>query len=366
LRLLIRLGITVLTLSALFFLGPPLLSVLAPFVVAIIFTWLLNPLVRWIDRRSFLSRKVTSILLILVICGALGGLSTWFVYRVGVEISSLIGDWENIWGGVLSTFQQIYDLFSRYLNYLPPAAQNVVMNLFNRLLTWLQEFGSSLIPKTTSWALGIPSLALSTVFALMATYFLTADYPRIRSKVTEQLPPNVRTFGGFVKTTFNAAFGGYLKAELLLSLGVFFILSAGLAMTRLPYAMLIAFLLAVLDFIPIIGSGTVMVPWAIICFALGDWKKGAALLIIWGVVCIFRRLAEPKVLGSQTGLHPVLSLASIYVGMRTFGVLGMVFGPVVLLVLINVCKSGVLRGAMEDLSLAVRDISALLKNRSHT
>ena len=79
--------------------------------------------------------------------------------------------------------------------------------------------------------------------------------------------------------------------------------------------MLIAFLLAVLDFIPIIGSGTVLVPWAVICFALGDWKKGTALLIIWGVVCIFRRLAEPKALGSQTGLHPVLSLLSIYVGM---------------------------------------------------
>lgn len=365
LRLLIRLALTVLVLLVLFLLGPPLLSLLAPFVVAIIFTWILNPLVRWIEKRSILSRKVTSILLILVICSALGGLLAWFLYRMGIEISTLMRDWANIWGGVLATFQQVYDLSSRYFNYLPPAARDVVINLSNRILIWLQNIGSSMIPRTTSWAMEIPSFALSTVFALMATYFLTADYPHIRSIVTEQLPKNVRNFGALVKNTFNAAFGGYLKAELILTVGVFFILGVGLALIHQSYAILIAFLLAVLDFIPIIGSGTVLVPWAVICFALGDWRKGSALLIIWGMVCIFRRLAEPKALGSQTGLHPVLSLLSIFVGMRTFGVLGMVFGPAVLLVIINICRSGVLRGVMDDLSLAAHDISALLKNRSH-
>lgn len=91
--------------------------------------------------------------------------------------------------------------------------------------------------------------------------------------------------------------------------------------------MLLAVVLGVMDFIPIIGAGTVMVPWTAVLFALGSWERGLALLAVWGVICLFRRIVEPKVVGNQTGLHPLLSLFAIYVGMKIGGLLAMILAP---------------------------------------
>lgn len=170
----------------------------------------------------------------------------------------------------------------------------------------------------------------------------------------------VRGFLGRVRDVAVAAFGGYVKAQLILSIGVFFILLIGFALIGQSYALLLAFLLAVMDFIPIIGAGTAMVPWAVVDVVMGDYRKALELMVIWGIICLFRRVAEPKVVGNQTGLSPILSLVSIYVGMRLAGVLGMILGPVALLIVINIVKMDVFSGVHRDISLAVQDVRALL------
>ena len=157
------------------------------------------------------------------------------------------------------------------------------------------------------------------------------------------------------------AFGGYIKSQLLLSLGVFVILTVGFLVIRQPYSLLLAFVLAVMDFIPIIGAGTVMVPWAVVDLITGDYRQAIELMVIWGIIALFRRVGEPKILGDQTGLSPILSLVGIYVGMRVGGVLGMVVGPLLLLVCINLAKLGIFRPVVADLRLAVRDVAAILK-----
>ena len=116
-----------------------------------------------------------------------------------------------------------------------------------------------------------------------------------------------------------------------------------------------------LDFIPIVGAGTIMVPWAVIDLITGKWQEAVGLLVIWGLIVLFRRVAEPKILGNQTGLSPILSLVGIYVGMKLGGVFGMIVGPLTLLVLINLGKLGIFRPTMDDLRLASRDVMGILK-----
>ena len=144
---------------------------------------------------------------------------------------------------------------------------------------------------------------------------------------------------------------------------MFFILLAGFFLTRQPYGLLLALGLAVMDFIPIIGAGTVMVPWAFAALFTGDLAGAVELMVIWGVIALFRRVMEPKFVGDQTGLSPLLSLAGIYVGMKLAGVAGMVFGPVVLLVILNLAGMGMFRGVRLDLEAAGRDIAAILSER---
>ena len=164
-----------------------------------------------------------------------------------------------------------------------------------------------------------------------------------------------------MKKTVVAAFGGYLKAQVLLSVGVFFILLAGFLITGQSYALLLALGLAVLDFIPLLGSGTVMIPWAVIAFLTRNYPTAIAVILIWSVIAVFRRMAEPKVVGDQTGLSPVLSLVSIYAGMKVGGVMGMILGPIVVLVVLNLVGIGMFRNVQRDVTAAAEDVMELLR-----
>ncbi len=363
LRLLVRLAIGTVALLIIFKIGLPVLSYCMPFVLAFFLVWLLEPVVRKLEKKTFFSRGAISILVVLLICSLLFGLLSWIIYRIFLEISSLANNWSVLLATLNGTMAQLDSSLNDLLNFLPAAAQDVLGDLTQQLVDWVTNLSvSSLIPKTTSFASQIPSVVVAAIFFLMACYFIMADYPKVSHSFTHWMPENMRAFFRFVGRTFQAAFGGYIRAQLLLSLVVFFILVVGFTLMGIPYGFLLALLLAVIDFIPIIGAGTVMVPWAVVDMVLGDWSQAVALLIVWGIIAVFRRVAEPRFLGSQTGLNPILSLLSIFVGMKSFGILGMVLAPTLLLVLINVAKSGVFEGLVCDISMAFEDISAFLQS----
>ena len=215
----------------------------------------------------------------------------------------------------------------------------------------------------TDWAMRVPEFLLALVVFVMASYFLTADYPYHRTRAVQHLDESLLRFLQQVKVTALAAFGGYLRAELLLSVGVFFILLGGFLLVGQNYALLLALGLAILDFIPIIGSGTVMVPWAVVALFTRDFSTAVYLMVIWGVVAMFRRVAEPRFVGDQTGLSPILSLVGIYVGMKVAGVAGMILGPILILVVLNLVGLGIFQGFWMDVTAAARDITAILSQR---
>lgn len=367
LRLSVRLALTALALLAVFFLGPPLASLFMPFLLALVMAWLLNPLIKKIQRRLRLSRNALSLVLLLLLFAIAGGVLAALVYSVVTELASLASNGQAIWESLMGVIRELELFLSELFAKLPGQVEASANGLLEQLVTWLQETVPGLLTRmgsaAGSFAFSLPSFVIALVIFIMASYFITSDYPRLRVMFTDRLSPGLHTFLGNVKRTAVAAFGGYVKAQLILSAVIFFILLVGFVAIRQPYAVLLAFLLAVLDFIPIIGSGTVMVPWAVIDIFTGDWRHAVELMVIWGVVALFRRAAEPKVVGDQTGLSPILSLISIYVGMRLGGVLGMILGPVLCMVVLNIGKLGTLDGVLGDLRLAAGDISALLKNR---
>lgn len=367
-QLWIRLGIRgLLILGAvlcLIWLVPPLCSLFMPFLLALIVAWLLHPLVRWLQKKLNISRKVLSMILILLVYVGIGAILYGLGYAAVTQIRSLVENWGDIRAQVLASLESLSDYLSGLVELLPDSVASNLEGLASQLLDWLQSVLPSALDTTLGGGMSvvsrIPSFAIAAVVFMMASYFITADYPRLRFLATDRLPESVREFGSNFKRIFVEAFGGYLKSQLILSLGVFLILTAGFFLIHQPYGLLLAFIFAVLDFIPIIGAGTVMVPWAVVCLVTGDYRSAIELMVIWGIICLFRRLAEPKILGDQTGLSPILSLVGIYVGMRLGGVLGMIVGPLLLLVVINLWKLGTFDPVVCDLKLAIGDISALL------
>lgn len=367
LRIGIRLVLAVVVVLALIYLAPPLLSLFMPFVLAFLLAWLLNPLVRLIQKRLGISRQIMSLLVILLILGVAGGILVVFVWNIISELMALANNYQE----VIAQFQEAGSAasicFSRALGLVPEEVLEFGNGMLTQLIGWIQEriplFLSAAAAGAAAVARQTPSFVVAAVVFIMASYFITADYPAIRFRLSTYVPGPSRRFLREVKDAASAAFGGYVRAQFLLSVVVFFILLVGFVAIGQPYNLLLAFLLAVMDFIPIIGAGTVMVPWAVIDLMTGEIRHAVELMVIWGVIALFRRVAEPKFVGDQTGLSPILSLISIYVGMCVAGVLGMILGPVVCMVLLSVARLGIFKPAMEDIRLAAADLRAFLHHR---
>ena len=364
LRLGIRLALTALAVWTILRFGRSLLSLFAPFLFALAAAAILNPLVKKLQRTMGWNRHVLTLLLLLLLFGLIGGGLALLVYAAAGQLVSLVQNWSGLLDSLQAVMDQLEQLFAHILTLVPPQVTQLVEGAGDELFRWLSDAVptalGSLGKEAGEKAMALPSFLVALVIFVMATFLLTAAYPYLRSQYIQRLDEGVLRFLSQLRATALGAFGGYVKAEFLLSVGVFFILLAGFFLMGQPYGLLLALGLAVMDFIPIIGAGTVMVPWAFVALFTRDFAAAAELMAIWGVIALFRRVMEPKFVGDQTGLSPILSLVSIYVGMKLAGVLGMVFGPVVILVVLNLAGMGMFRGLRLDLEAAVRDIAAIL------
>lgn len=342
---------------------PPLLSLLLPFVLGLVVAWLLNPSVRWLDRKTPLSRKLISLVLIVLVFCLIGGVLFGLVWVAVSEVKSLFENWDSVIAALLNVLENINGWLGGVERILPGVSME---DLLHALADWIRGLDvsgwlASVAGRAPSLLAAVSGFAIAAVVFLMASYFITGDYPRLRFLVTDRVPADARAFCATVRKIFVGAFGGYIKCQLILTLGVFLILLLGFTVVRQPYGLVLAVALAVLDFIPLLGSGAVMVPWMMLDLLMGNYPHAIRFGIIWGLVALFRRIAEPKVLGDQTGLSPILSLVGIYVGMRLCGVAGMVLGPLIILVGISLVRQGIFRSVAADLRAAFCDIRAILR-----
>ena len=355
--------------------GLPMASLLSPFLFALVLAWVLNPAVRWLQRKTNGSRKVISMILVILVFAVIGGVLFGLGWVAVDQVRSLFDNRQSVLddflNGLLGVVNSVQHWIAGLSGVVPDGVVTTGGDLIDTLVGWVQGLDFSgwfaqMAGQAPSMAANVSNFAVALVVFMMGSYFITGDYPRLRFELADRVPMVARDFCRSVKNIFMSAFGGYVKSQLILSAGVFMILTIGFLLMRQPYGLLLAFGLAVLDFIPIIGAGTVMVPWAVIDMVLANYGEAAALMAVWGVIVLFRRFAEPKILGDQTGLSPILSLVGIYVGMKIGGVLGMVVGPLLLLVCINLTKLGIFRPVLDDLALAAGDINAILRSGRKT
>lgn len=366
-RLGIRLALLVLALWLLQAVGLPLLSLFAPFVAALITAAILHPLIRLLQRRLGVPRKFSTLLILLLLFGLLGAGIGYLGYAGGVELVALVQNWNGLLESLQSTLDQIEIMSAQLWRLVPPQLTAAVESVTQGFMEWLSSAMPNLlnaaVEYTTDKARGVPDVVLALIIYIMACYMLTVDYPYLRSQAVQHTHQRLVHFLKQVRDTALAAFGGYLRAEFLLSVVVFFILLVGFFVIGQPYGLLLALVLAVMDFIPIIGAGTVMVPWAVVDLFMGNYFHAVQLMVIWGAIALFRRVGEPKFVGDQTGLSPIASLISIYIGWRLAGVLGMILGPTIALIALNLIRLGIFEGVRLDLAAAAEDIMAVLRER---
>ena len=177
------------------------------------------------------------------------------------------------------------------------------------------------------FALSLP-LAMGIAVTVIASVYFALDLSRINRAILSLLPSSWREYALNLKRGMVSTALGYLRAYLSITFLVFSMLLVGFLLLRVEYAFILAFVFALLDLFPVLGVGLFLLPWSIGCFFLGDWKMGVALALLFFVVVTVRQIAEPKIIGARLGLHPLLILGSMYVGLGLFGGWGMIFGPI--------------------------------------
>lgn len=338
LRIGLRLLLIIAVLLCLTLLVPPLLDLFLPFILAFLAATLLAPLVQKIARRVG-GWNFWSMLFVVLMLLAATGILVYAGYYLISQIIDLIHSWASIRDGLTNMLEQISIFLSTNVHFTYTDTEEYILNFVQEGLNWITGKVSTWAPSVVigvgNLASGIASFVVSLLFFIVGAYFMTADYPGLRKKLISWVPDIIRPHMRHVKEATGSAMFGYLRAQLILSGVVTLIIFIALLIYGQSYSLLIAIACGIIDVMPFFGSGAVLVPWGVIMLLLGNFQKGLFLLALALALFIFRKLAEPKVVGNQTGLSPLLSLISIYVGMKLGGVIGMILCPILCMVVIG-------------------------------
>lgn len=206
----------------------------------------------------------------------------------------------------------------------------------NQLYQWL-------VGAVTAAVTALPDWGLFLFTAALATFFVSSGRPALLSFFRRQLPPAWRKKVQAGGKRLKATFGGWLRAQGMLMLITFAQLAAGFFLLGVDYALLLAALVALVDALPVFGTGTVLVPWAAVALLMGNVTLAVGLAVLYAVVFVVRSLLEPKLVGDRVGLPPLAALMSMYVGFQALGVAGMVLAPLIAMFLKELHDCGFVR-----------------------
>ncbi len=317
------------------------LPVVFPFVLALLVAELMEPPVRWLVRRARLPRSLAVALVLLIVVGALGGLLTvGIAYLVG-EIRTLISNLPYLYTAGLDLSGQLLAKLEELVGNLPETVQQQInvnlAKLQSHLGTYLEGLAGKLGIVTS-----VPGFLINVVITLVATFFMARDRSQIGAFLLSLFPVGWRDQIRQVKTeVWNNAIG-WAKAQALLITITAVVSMIGLAIIGARYVVLGGLLIGLADVLPIIGPGAVFVPWALYSAFTGNLWLAVKLLIVYAIVSASRQMLESKVVGDRVGLHPLAVLLAIYLGIKFFGALGVLFGPLITILLKAMITSGLL------------------------
>lgn len=354
LRISLRLVLIVAVLLCLGLIVPPLLGLFLPFLLAFVAATLLAPLVQKFAKRVG-GWNFWSMLFVVLMLLAVTGILVYAGYYLVSQVTDLIRSWTSIREGITDMLNQVSQFLSNNVHFTSTDTEEYILGHLQDGLSWLTGKISTWAPTVVvgvgNLASGIVSFLISLLFFIVAAYFMTADYPGLRKRLIAWVPDIIRPHMRHVKEAAGSAMFGYLRAQLILSGVVLVIVFVAMLIFRQPYSLLIAIATGIIDIMPFFGSGAILVPWGVICLLVGNLKKAVFLLILAFALFLFRKLAEPKVVGNQTGLSPLLSLISIYVGMKLGGVAGMILCPIACMVVIGLYGMGFFTPTIQDFKM---------------
>ena len=359
-RMILNIVIPLLGLCLVIFLGPRLLHFFMPFVVGWILALLANPLVRFLERRVKLVRRHGSMLIIIAALAIVIGLfygAGLLVYR---EMGSFLADAPEIYQSVIAEIGDALQNGRKLAEYFPQNLQPPLLAFSDNLDGLVGKLVSRAAEPTVQIAghvaKSIPNLLVNMVIIILSSYLFLADRESIMRWLKEHLPAFVFRYIEYMKRDAKGLIGGYFLAQFRIMCVVALILAAGFLVLGVRYGVLLAFLTAILDFLPIFGTGTVLFPWAVVKLFAGEYAYATGLILLYILTQVVRQIIQPKIVGESMGLPPLMTLFLLYLGFKLRGLTGMILAVPVGLVFINFYKYGAFDSMIRNFRMLMESI----------
>ena len=325
-----------------------------PFLIAFIISLMIEPLIKYIMKKTKLTRRTSSIIIFIIVSIILLGILAWIIITLFSESSSLLQGLNDYFD---KASVQVQELIQR-LNFDKIKLSDEVLNIVQEssgdflqtVSNWIRNALNGLINIVTK----IPEIAICVGITILALYFICVDKIYILDQIEYHLPKVwVKRLSNHLKDLIQTL-GGYLKAEATLILVSFIISLIGLYILsflnfNIQYPLLMALFIGFVDALPILGSGTVMVPWAVVSGLNGDLSLGIAIVTLFIIMSIVRQFLEPKLVSKNIGVHPIFTLIAMYTGFKITGVIGLLIGPIVLIIIKNIFANLIDQGVFKTI-----------------
>lgn len=366
-KIILNLIVAVLVFIAVVFLLPKCIVFFAPFVVGAVIALCASPLVQFLEKRLKIKRKAGSAFTIILAIG----LVALILYGIG----HLLFDQAQ---GFVANLPQMWEALSKDFsvagNKLHVISDKIPLPLFEKwsmLGGKIQEYAGNMIANLSSptmervgeFAKNVPGFLVSVVMALLSSYFFVANKEEVQGYYRAYVPKPLKEKLDIVQRSLKKAFGGYLRAQLKIEVWMYILLFIGLKIAGVKYVSLVALGIAILDLLPVFGTGTVLIPWAIIKVIGGHYATAVILIALWGIGQLVRQLIQPKIVGESLGMPPIPTLFLLYVGWKISGVWGMILAVPIGLVFVNLYKEGVFATTKDSILILSKDLNAFRKYR---
>lgn len=319
-----------------------LFGALLPFIIAYLIALCLQPLARSLEKRAGISRKVTVLFAVILIVAVLALLCVLLIRRITGELGALVNSISAFLDRLREDPAYVDEIAARISERIPfvdarPAVESFLSDLDNRLADLLgmlaERLSGSVLPFLAGLAAFLPNALLSVLVVLLSAYYLAIDFRRIHASALSLFPASAAKKMQRLKCIAAEVGGSFFRAYGLIMLVTFSELFSALLLLGYRYAFLIALATAIIDILPVLGTGTVLLPWALFQLLSGDTGGGIGLLVVYAVMTVVRQVIEPRIVGKYIGLPPLIALASMYLGLQLIGFWGLFLFPVAALLL---------------------------------
>ncbi len=322
-------------------------GILFPFLLGFLIAFSLRPIINWIQSHLKINNKIISAIVLLGFYSIIGtGL-----FFASIKLFTMLKElFENIPKMFANDIQPLINQFTNWLSDIfykinPDIIkfiQQYDQNIFEQLGGIVKNISTGAINLLTSMVTKLPSFFVGFLFTIISSFFIVIDYTKITRFLNSQITGKNRKLFTAVKRNGIDVVFNFMKAYGILLSVTFIEASIGLSLMKIDNAIGISLIIALVDIFPVLGTGTVLVPWAIVNFLNGNIPDAIGLAILYAVITVIRQVLEPRVIGESIGLYPLVTLMSMFLGVNLFGAVGLFGLPIVVTIAVKLHEEGII------------------------